>query len=158
MKKILIALTLIVGFAFAMSGQTNTAGAGDYNTWKFTVTSNDTLTNADSVIYVIPDKFISSSWPKGSTLDFTVYTKAVSGTTSALVAYPEYSNFPISENKWFRDYSSLDSLQIVASTFSQGVGAITGYKVLARHMRMVIKQTGTAVRITNLSLTARQTL
>lgn len=156
MKKILLSLTLILGFVLSMTAQTNTAGTGDFNTFRWTVSTYDTLTNADSVIYVVPDNMIGSSFPSGVVLDFTAYTKAVSGTTTALVAYIEYSNFPISQGKWFRDYSTQDSLQIVASTFTQGVGAITGFNCYARHARLVVKQTGTAVRIVNLAVTTRK--
>jgi hypothetical protein len=152
---------LIFLFAFALFGlnlnaQTNTAGTGDFNTFRFTTSTYDTLSNADSVIYVIPDAMIGASFPSGAILDYTVYTKAVSGTTTALVAYPEYTNFPVSQGKWFRDYNTLDSLQIVASTFNQNIGTIGGLPCYARHARIVIKQTGTAVRIVGLAVTTRK--
>lgn len=153
-------MLMVCLFAFInyTDAQSVTAGAGDAYTYHFTRSTYDTLSNADSVIFVIPDKYIGATFPKGAILDYTVYTKAVSGTTTALVAYPEYSNSPTTEGKWFRDYSSLDSLQIVASTFSQNIGAITGIPCYARHARMVVKQTGTAVRIVDLAFTVRQRL
>lgn len=119
-----------------------------------TVVSADTLTNADSTIFTLPSgNELGSTFPNGALISWTVYTKAVSGTTTSLVAYPESTNFTTSLGFWDRDYASKDTLQIVASTFTQ---EIPPYVVYNRNARLVIKHTGTAVRIVRVAASIRK--
>lgn len=131
--------------------------------WRPSVLSPDTLTNADSTIFYFPE--LGSSFPAGCVIDVNVYTKAVSGTTTALVAYWEYSNYAQTVTRtatnaatsanvyWARDYTTLDTLQIHASTWTQPTAPVTAY---ARYARLVVKQTGTAVRIVGIAASIRK--
>lgn len=146
MKKLifLFALMLCLISTYTQAQTTN-------KVWSVTA-YNDTLTNADSAIYYLP-ALPAGSFPAGCEVVFTVYTKAVSGTTTALVLYPEYTDFDNTAAKYARDYSSQDTLQIHTGTFYQLSGP---YTVRAQRMRVIIKQTGTAVRITGLAATIRK--
>lgn len=146
---------LIFLFAFTLSlfGATNVNAQYLY---RHTIVSADTLNGTgDSTIFTMPSgNEFGSTFASGCIIEWTIYTKAISGTTSTLTAYHEVTNFVTSEAKWARQNASNATLQVVAGTFTQAIAPFTTY---SRNGRLVVKITGTSpVRIVGASCSIRK--